>query len=407
MRKALIGILMAATAATPLAAQDNGWQGRGHNGEDRAQRIEQRNESRQQHNDAQPTQRAERQQVQQVQQVQQTQRVERVQAEQTQRSEGRGNWGGRRQVQEQQPAQVQVQQQAQVRSERWQGGNGNNGGNWNRDARRESNANGFAADRSTGYTDRSVQDRGRYQQQRNNRSDWQQNRGYDNRRDGNRNWSGQRFNRNNWSRSWRNDNRYDWQRYRYQNRSIFNLGRYYAPYDGYGYNRLSIGIMLGEAFFGRDYWIDADYYHLPPAPPGTEWVRYYNDVVLVDMYSGEVIDVIYDFFEYGDAPSKWKWPGALPAFRAFFLSTPRRRSMKQPFLSGCPRCSPDCSCSSTARWCGGRRRNEHTACRRSRRLVPDADRHLGEGAAAAHAQHDEAAGEGPRHLRRPRFPFAA
>ena len=26
------------------------------------------------------------------------------------------------------------------------------------------------------------------------------------------------------------------------------------------------------------------------------WVRYYDDVLLVDIYSGEVVDVIYDFF---------------------------------------------------------------------------------------------------------------
>jgi Ni/Co efflux regulator RcnB len=37
-------------------------------------------------------------------------------------------------------------------------------------------------------------------------------------------------------------------------------------------------------------------YGLPYAPPGTEWVRYWNDAVLVDMYTGEVVDVIRDFF---------------------------------------------------------------------------------------------------------------
>ena len=26
------------------------------------------------------------------------------------------------------------------------------------------------------------------------------------------------------------------------------------------------------------------------------WVRYYDDALLVDIYSGEVVDVIYDFF---------------------------------------------------------------------------------------------------------------
>ena len=129
---------------------------------------------------------------------------------------------------------------------------------------------------------------------------WDGNRNDGRRWDGNRNdgrrWDGNRNDHHDWNRNWRSDNRYDWQRYRYQNRRIFSRGRYYAPYGGYGYNRLNIGIILGEAFFGRDYWIDPYYYHLPPAPPGTEWVRYYNDVVLVDMYSGEVIDVIYDFF---------------------------------------------------------------------------------------------------------------
>ena len=37
-------------------------------------------------------------------------------------------------------------------------------------------------------------------------------------------------------------------------------------------------------------------YQLPYAPPGTQWVRYYNDVLLVDMYTGQVVDVIHGFF---------------------------------------------------------------------------------------------------------------
>jgi len=38
------------------------------------------------------------------------------------------------------------------------------------------------------------------------------------------------------------------------------------------------------------------YYGLPYAPPGAVWVRYWNDALLVDTWSGEVIDVIPDFF---------------------------------------------------------------------------------------------------------------
>ncbi|NCN83531.1 MAG: hypothetical protein GW808_10295 [Sphingomonadales bacterium] len=101
----------------------------------------------------------------------------------------------------------------------------------------------------------------------------------------------------NWNRSWRNDRRYDWQRYRQANRSYYRQGRYYAPYRDYNYRRLSIGISLGSAFYGSRYWINnPSYYRLPPAYARTRWVRYYDDVLLIDTYSGEVIDVIYDFF---------------------------------------------------------------------------------------------------------------
>jgi hypothetical protein len=133
------------------------------------------------------------------------------------------------------------------------------------------------------------------------------------RRDGDRRWSGDRngsrdYDRGSyrgdrgsrnvdWNRSWRNDNRYDWQRYRNQNRNLYRGNRYYSPYRNYSYNRLNIGFVLDELFFGRNYWIsDPWQYRLPAAPYGTQWVRYFDDVVLVDVYTGEVIDVIYDVF---------------------------------------------------------------------------------------------------------------
>lgn len=100
-----------------------------------------------------------------------------------------------------------------------------------------------------------------------------------------------------WDRSWRQNSRYDWQRYRYQNRDLYRWGSYYSPYRGHRYNRLSIGLRLGSPFYSSRYWIDDPWqYRLPAAYPGTRWVRYYDDVLLVDLYTGEVIDVIYDFF---------------------------------------------------------------------------------------------------------------
>jgi hypothetical protein len=100
-----------------------------------------------------------------------------------------------------------------------------------------------------------------------------------------------------WDRAWRNDTRYDWQRYRYSNRNLYRAGRYYAPYRNHSYSRLSIGLFLGSGFYGDNYWINDPWqYRLPAAYPGTRWVRYYDDVLLIDVYTGEVIDVIYDFF---------------------------------------------------------------------------------------------------------------
>ena len=100
----------------------------------------------------------------------------------------------------------------------------------------------------------------------------------------------------NWNRNWRTDNRYDWRRYRDRNRSRFHFGFYNDPF-GWGYQQFSIGWRLWPSYYSSNYWINDPWqYRLPYAPPGTQWVRYYNDALLVDMYSGQVVDVIYSFF---------------------------------------------------------------------------------------------------------------
>jgi len=141
------------------------------------------------------------------------------------------------------------------------------------------------------YQQRERQNQQRYGQQRDNRRDWRGDRG--DRRD----WRGNRGDRRDWNRGWRNDRRYDWRGWRISNRHVFRLGRYYSPYRNWSYSRFSIGFYLQPLFYSQRYWIgDPWQYRLPPAYPGTQWVRYYNDVVLVDVYTGEVLDVIYDFF---------------------------------------------------------------------------------------------------------------
>ena len=136
-----------------------------------------------------------------------------------------------------------------------------------------------------------------WQNQRGNGSGWQaggpghQGR-YDPQPHGNyRSWD------NGWRNQWRADNRYAWRDWRGEHRDAFHIGNYYAPYRDAYYSRLGIGFVLDPVFFGDRYWIyDPWTYHLPPAWGPYRWVRYYDDVLLVDTYTGQVVDVIYDFF---------------------------------------------------------------------------------------------------------------
>lgn len=99
-----------------------------------------------------------------------------------------------------------------------------------------------------------------------------------------------------WSRDWRNNNRYNWYNYRSRYGSLYRLGRYYDPY-GYGYRRFTIGYNLWPSYYGSSFWLnDPWHYRLPPAYGPYRWVRYYDDALLVNIYTGEVVDVEYNFF---------------------------------------------------------------------------------------------------------------
>ncbi|WP_404481344.1 RcnB family protein [Novosphingobium sp. BL-52-GroH] len=158
------------------------------------------------------------------------------------------------------------------------------------DDRRGDNGRGDNRDRGQGWRGndgRGGNDRGQ---------GWQ---GNNDRRGDNDRWRGNGNNQSrNWDRNgWRRDNRYDWQGYRDRNRSTYRIGRYYAPYQNYSYRRLGIGFSLGSMFYGNRYWINNPWqYRLPEVYGPYRWVRYYDDVLLVDIYSGQVVDVIYDFF---------------------------------------------------------------------------------------------------------------
>ena len=183
---------------------------------------------------------------------------------------------------------------------------------WRQDGRQEARQDrqdyrqGYRAGRQADASDARQDYRQGYRagQQQERREDWRNDRtqrerayarGY---RDGDRYDNRYGSNHRRWdNRGWRNDSRYDWYRYRSANRSIFSLGRYYAPYRNYNYSKLSVGIRLGSLFYSNRYWIEDPWrYRLPAVYGPYRWIRYYDDALLVDVYSGEVVDVIYDFF---------------------------------------------------------------------------------------------------------------
>lgn len=142
-----------------------------------------------------------------------------------------------------------------------------------------------------------VEDRQRWSRRHSGNSDnrWGRSERWDN---------GDRWDRGRWDRNdrfdhrWRDDHRYNWRDYRVRNRTVFHLPRYYAPYGwDYGYRRFSVGFRLDSLLFGSSYWItDPYYYRLPPAYGPYRWVRYYDDALLVDISTGEVVDVVYGIF---------------------------------------------------------------------------------------------------------------
>jgi hypothetical protein len=112
---------------------------------------------------------------------------------------------------------------------------------------------------------------------------------FDNGRPGDNRWAGG---------NWRQDRRYDWRGYREANRSRFQIGRYNAPRGwGYGYRRFSIGAIVPGLLWSNSYWLNDPYaYRLPPVSGPYRWVRYYDDVLLIDVRDGRVVDAIPGFF---------------------------------------------------------------------------------------------------------------
>lgn len=279
MRKFIISILLAGAAASPALAQDHGRWHRDEAQSDSQQSHEDRGQPREQRQEVREQGRAERfngganaerMQQQQQQAVRQLEMRQQIGGQ-------RGGWDRSRYEGGASPATQQVieqQQQAERTYRAYRRGyagapvqvqrTGPDGVAWSRDRRN------WSQDRDGDFRQRQAEQQQRYRE-------------------------GSRWASAGWNRDWRSDRRYDWRSYRNNHRSTFRLGIYYDPF-GYRYQPFNIGYSMAPVYFGQQYWIDPALYSLPFPPPGTAWVRYWDDAVLVDLYSGQVVDVIHSFF---------------------------------------------------------------------------------------------------------------
>lgn len=112
---------------------------------------------------------------------------------------------------------------------------------------------------------------------------------FDNDRRDNRGWDNRRGD---------NRPRADFRRYQrnFAAPQRFRAPAYRRPAGWYSH-RWTFGEILPAAFFGRSYWIDNfTSFGLMDPPYGTVWVRYGSDALLIDRYTGEVIQVAYRVF---------------------------------------------------------------------------------------------------------------
>ena len=70
----------------------------------------------------------------------------------------------------------------------------------------------------------------------------------------------------------------------------------FAP-RGFVFRHFRLGERVPAVLLVSNYFLlDFALYGLEPAPPGYVWIREGSDAVLVDRYTGEVVQVAYDVF---------------------------------------------------------------------------------------------------------------
>jgi Ni/Co efflux regulator RcnB len=97
-------------------------------------------------------------------------------------------------------------------------------------------------------------------------------------------------------RDYRRDDRgrYDWQNHRRYNHDLYRGGGWRSEHR---YRSFRPGVTLDFGYYQPRYYMnDYNRFRLPEPGWGRRWVRHYNDVLLVDVRSGRVIDVHRNFY---------------------------------------------------------------------------------------------------------------
>lgn len=92
------------------------------------------------------------------------------------------------------------------------------------------------------------------------------------------------------------ESRQDWRDYRRSNREAYRRPAYVGP-RGYAYRPVAIGHRFAPHYYSSRYIISNPWqYRLPRATGNRRWVRYGNDVALVNIRNGRVLEVHNRFF---------------------------------------------------------------------------------------------------------------
>ncbi|WP_340647432.1 RcnB family protein [Phenylobacterium sp.] len=226
-----------------------------------------------------------------------------------------------------QTPQPQAQAQPQGQSPRRQGGQGGRQGDSNGQSRQQGqqgqqaqqpNSNGQRWNNDHGgrqgqawQGQQNNNNQGARNNDRSDRNDRDGRGGRDGRNDRDPRWNNNGANNNGWNGDGWNNNGRDWRPDRHPQRPKFDRrhhgqnfrshqryrGYAYRPPSGFYIRSWGYGDQLPRSWWSTQYRLNDWWsYGLPIPPIGYEYVRVGDDVLLVDMFNGRVVQVIYDVF---------------------------------------------------------------------------------------------------------------